>query len=79
MLSAEAERMEAMAARGERLGKDDWGNEINNKFGINAYGVICDRLGRLFDRLGLERQAKPIEESDVVTHFRRGPGRRIAP
>jgi hypothetical protein len=46
MLSAECERLEAMAARGEA------------EFNIDAYGMICDRLGRLFGRLGLERKPK---------------------
>jgi hypothetical protein len=46
MLSAESERMEALAARGEA------------EFDIDLYGMICDRLGRLFGRLGLERVAR---------------------
>jgi hypothetical protein len=46
MLSAESERMEALAARGEA------------EFDIELYGMICDRLGRLFGRLGLERKPK---------------------
>jgi hypothetical protein len=25
--------------------------------------VLCDRLGRLFQRLGLERRSKPVEMS----------------
>jgi hypothetical protein len=48
MLSAESERMEALAARGEA------------EFDIDLYGMICDRLGRLFGRLGLERKSKDI-------------------
>jgi hypothetical protein len=50
MLSAESERMEALAARGEA------------EFDIDLYGMICDRLGRLFGRLGLERVAKPVND-----------------
>ena len=46
MLSAESERMEALAARGEA------------EFDIDLYGMICDRLGRLFGRLGLERVSR---------------------
>ena len=48
MLSAESERMEALAARGEA------------EFDIDLYGMICDRLGRLFGRLGLERKSKDV-------------------
>jgi hypothetical protein len=66
MLSAEAERLEAMAVRDERFTHTDWRADKNNsKF------VLCDRLGRLFDRLGLERRARPVEESEVVRHFKR--------
>jgi hypothetical protein len=42
MLSAESERLEAMAARGE-------------DFDANLYGQMCDRLGRIFARIGLRR------------------------
>jgi hypothetical protein len=48
MLSAECERQEAMAARGEA------------EFNCELYGTMCDRLGRLFGRLGLERVARDI-------------------
>jgi hypothetical protein len=51
MLSAESERMEALAARGEA------------EFDIDLYGMICDRLGRLFGRLGLERVSRDITPS----------------
>lgn len=43
MLSAESERLEAMAARGEA------------EFDIDLYGMLCDRLGRVFSRIGLKR------------------------
>jgi hypothetical protein len=43
MLSAESERLEAMAARGEA------------GFDIDLYGQMCDRLGRVFARIGLKR------------------------
>jgi hypothetical protein len=42
MLSAESERMEAASVRGEA-------------FDIDSYGALCDRLGRLFQRIGLRR------------------------
>jgi hypothetical protein len=48
MLSAECERLEAMSARGEA------------GFDIDVYGMLCDRLGRLFGRIGLERIAKTV-------------------
>jgi hypothetical protein len=48
MLSAECERQEALAARGEA------------GFDCDAYGVMCDRLGRLFGRLGLERKTRDV-------------------
>jgi hypothetical protein len=39
MLSAEAERLKAMAARGEA-------------FDVGVYGALCDRLGRVFGPTG---------------------------
>jgi hypothetical protein len=48
MLSAECERQEALAARGEA------------EFNCELYGTMCDRLGRLFGRLGLLRVARDI-------------------
>jgi hypothetical protein len=55
----------------ERFGRDDWQADRNNKFDLEQFGVICDRLGRVFDRSGLDRQAKPVEESAVIKHFKR--------
>jgi hypothetical protein len=51
MISAECERQEALAARGEA------------EFNCDAYGTMCDRLGRLFGRLGLERKSKDVTPS----------------
>jgi hypothetical protein len=51
MLSAECERLEAMSARGEA------------EFDIDIYGMLCDRLGRLFGRLGLERKSRDVTPS----------------
>jgi hypothetical protein len=51
MLSAECERQEALAARGEA------------EFNCELYGTMCDRLGRLFGRLGLERVSRDITPS----------------
>jgi hypothetical protein len=60
MLSAECERLEALAARDERPGPINWKDEAANKFDVNTYGILCDRLGRLFDRLGLERRSRDV-------------------
>ena len=68
MLSAEAERLEALAARNERPSRESWKEDLSNKFDVITYGVICDRLGRLFDRLGLERRARPVS-NPVLEYF----------
>jgi hypothetical protein len=69
MLSAECERLEAFAARDERLGPINWKDEAAFKFDIDTYGVLCDRLGRLFDRLGLKRVAWPLLRlSGIITN-----------
>jgi hypothetical protein len=59
MLSAECERQEALAARGEA------------EFNCELYGMMCDRLGRLFGRLGLERVARPVNDGSraLVDYF----------
>ncbi|MGC2222320.1 MAG: hypothetical protein WA624_08110 [Methylocella sp.] len=62
MLSAECERMEAMAARNDRRpdGAIAWKSEAPFVFDLEIYGQLCDRLGRLFGRLGLERQSRDV-------------------
>jgi hypothetical protein len=60
MLSAESERMGALAARGEA------------EFDIELYGMICDRLGRLFGRLGLER--RPTDVTPDLRSYLAGKG-----
>jgi hypothetical protein len=62
MLSAECERMEAMAARNDRRpdGAIAWKSEVPFVFDLEIYGTLCDRLGRLFGRLGLERKSKDV-------------------
>jgi hypothetical protein len=69
MLSAESERLEALSARGEA------------GFDIDLYGMICDRLGRLFGRLGLERKARPVNDGSAVLsdYFSRPPPKDAAP
>ena len=47
MLSAEAERLEAIAVRGE-------------PFDAEGYGVLCDRLGRTLQRIGLKRVPREV-------------------
>src|ERR1700719_2671718 len=34
----------------------------NLAFDSEAYGVLCDRLGRCLQRLGLERVARPVND-----------------
>src|SRR5262249_9505029 len=50
-----------------RTGPINWKDEPD-KFDPNLYGVLCDRLGRLFDRLGLERRARPVS-NPVLEYF----------
>jgi hypothetical protein len=73
LLSAELERQEAFWAREERTGPINWRDEPD-KFDPNLYGVLCDRLGRLFDRLGLERRARPLN-NPIIEHFGKPPER----
>ena len=75
LLSAELERQEAFWAREERTGPINWKDEPD-KFDPNLYGVLCDRLGRLFDRLGLERRARPVS-NPIIEHFAQPPERRV--
>ena len=65
MLSAECERMEAMAARNDRRpdGAIAWKSEVPFTFDLEVYGQLCDRLGRLFGRLGLERKSRDVTPS----------------
>jgi len=48
MLSAASEGMEDVA-----VGNPD-------QFDIERFGMICDRIGRLFQRLGLERRPRDV-------------------
>jgi hypothetical protein len=57
MLSAECERQEALAARGEA------------EFNCELYGTMCDRLGRLFGRLGLERKARDVTPPTLAQYL----------
>lgn len=47
MMSVEAERMESEAVAGGKLDPD-------------AFGALADRLGRVFNRLGLKRVARDV-------------------
>jgi hypothetical protein len=77
MLSAECERMEAMAVRDERgtPGQIAWKDEAPFRFDLDVYGQLCDRLGRLFQRLGLERKPRPINDGStaLASYFTRSP------
>jgi hypothetical protein len=67
MLSAECERQEALAARGEA------------EFNCELYGTMCDRLGRLFGRLGLQRVAREtiLMRRSRLQRTRRNDGRPV--
>jgi hypothetical protein len=47
------ERMEGRAALGEEID-------------LEEYGRLTDRLGRAFQRLGLERRARTVEEQSLA-------------
>ncbi len=42
--------------------------QSSDEFDCEAYGVLCDRLGRLLQRLGLERKSKDVT-SDLKTYL----------
>jgi hypothetical protein len=53
-----ARRCATIAIACEKMeGEAAAGNEID----LDVYGTLTDRLGRCFQRLGLKRQARPIE------------------
>jgi hypothetical protein len=56
-LSAECERLEALSYRDPE------------SFDVNAYGMICDRLGRLFGRLGLKRAMHDSDPPQLTVRF----------
>jgi hypothetical protein len=47
----------------------------NLAFDGEAYGVLCDRLGRCLQRLGLERVARPVNDGSqaLADYFSRPP------
>jgi hypothetical protein len=47
----------------------------NLAFDSEAYGVLCDRLGRCLQRLGLERKARLVNDGsqDLAEYFSRPP------
>ena len=49
----------------------------NLAFDGEAYGVLCDRLGRCLQRLGLERVARPVNDGsqDLALYFAKPPPR----
>ena len=61
LLSVRGEAMEAAAVMGEA-------------FDLAAYGSLTDQLGRCFNRLGLKRVARQIN-NPILDHFSRPPVR----
>jgi hypothetical protein len=61
-LSAELERLEAMAIRGERLGAVAWREEKESAFDLERYSIACSLLARVLNQLGLQRRQKPVNE-----------------
>jgi hypothetical protein len=55
-LSVQCEVIECAVAKGERVDMD-------------AYGVMCDRLGRTFNRLGLKRVRKEDQVPDLQEYL----------
>jgi hypothetical protein len=66
MLSAECERLEALAARGD------------SEFDVNLYGMMTDRLGRVLDRLGLKRVPRPVNDDTALADYFSRPVPRAA-
>jgi hypothetical protein len=44
-------------------------------FDVDVFGQLTDRLGRCFQRLGLERKARPVNDGsqDLAEYFSRPP------
>ena len=61
LMSVQGEKMEAAAVAGEA-------------FDLDAFGALSDRLGRVFNRLGLKRVAREVR-SPILDHFSRPPER----
>ncbi len=60
------------------LEKMDAASMIGEPFSIDLYGQICDRLSRLFHRLGLRRVAKTVTNvSPLDDHFSRPAPRKV--
>ena len=62
-MSVEAERMEGAAV-------------VGDAFDLSAYGSLTDQLGRCFNRLGLKRVARHIN-NPILDHFSRPPVRSV--
>ncbi len=63
MLSAECERLEALAARGEA------------EFDVNTYVVMTNSLKRVFEVIGVKRVARPVNDGTnaLVDYFAAPP------
>jgi hypothetical protein len=62
LLSIECEKLEALGVRGEQID-------------LECYGMLTDRLGRCFQRLGLKRQQRDITPSlaDILAEQEAAP------
>jgi hypothetical protein len=62
LLSAECERQESLAARGERLpnGEIMWKEKADFLFDIDRYVVMTNSLRRVLETIGLERKSRDV-------------------
>jgi hypothetical protein len=52
---------------------------VGESVDLDLFGRLAGHLRRYHETLGLERRTRPVEESEIVSHFRRGSGRRRGP
>ena len=63
LLSAECERQEALAVRGERRPEGDeiaWKDEARFKFDVDRYVVMTNALRRVLEAIGLKRVSRDV-------------------
>jgi hypothetical protein len=77
LLSAECERQESLAARGERLpnGEIMWKENADFLFDIDRYVVMTNSLRRVLETIGLKRVPRPVNDGSqaLVDYFSRPP------
>jgi len=68
LLSAECERMEALAARDKRRsdGEIAWKSDDPFVFDIDTYVVMTNALRRVVETLGLRRIPRPVNDGSTV-------------